>query len=159
MEVAAMMHERIREVRDYFDMTRKSFGEKFYVSQDVVNNLERGRVPATEYHIKGICERFNVNEHWLRTGEGDMFNPATQSLDALAEVNQIDDLTRAVITTLIEMPQQQREAFQTLVSNAAEKMRSTDQEGAQAMNIANALDIIEAAKAQGFEMDLDIRTE
>ena len=146
-----MIGERIRSVRDELDMTRKAFGERIYVSQDVINNLERGRVMPTEYHIKGICERFNVNETWLRTGEGDMFNPVKASLDAMAEANQLDDLTRAIIETLIEMTPEHREAFTQLVHTAAEKMRNADYENAQAV-IANAAlqynKIFNAAKAK-----------
>lgn len=154
------MSERIRLLRRYLKLSQEEFAKKIGMTRSMVSNLELGLLSEIpDYKLEVISQAFNVSMHWLRTGEGEMFNPVGVSLDALAKANNLDDLTRAVIITLIEMPQHQREAFQTLVSNAAEKMRSADQEGAQAMNIANALDIIEAAKAQGFEMDLDIRTE
>lgn len=128
-----MIGNRVREVRDLLDLSRKNFGEKIYVSQDVINNIERGRITPTEFHIKGICEKYNVNEKWLRTGEGEMFNPASQSLDALAEANQVDDLTRAVVVTLLEMSPTQREAFQAIVHKVADKMRSADYTDAESL--------------------------
>lgn len=131
-----MIADRIRAIRDHFDMTRKSFGEKIYVSQDVINNLERGRVTPTEYHISGICERFNVNEHWLRTGEGEMFNPTNTSLDALAEANNIDPVTRAIVEGLIEMPAQTREAFIGLIFDISDRIRNSDYEAARPEAVA-----------------------
>ena len=67
------MNERIRAVRDDLDLTRAAFGKRIGVSGDVINNLERGRVEIKEHIIKLICSEYNVNETWLRTGEGDMF--------------------------------------------------------------------------------------
>lgn len=161
-----MIGARVREVRDELDMSRKTFGEKIYVSQDVINNIERGRITPTEFHIKAICEKFSVNEHWLRTGEGEMFHQPGESLDALAEANNIDELTRAVIVTLIEMPRNQREAFMSLVSNVANKVRSADQEGAQAMAIDAAITFgdFNAARAKNPQAEdrddlLEPRTE
>ena len=131
-----MIADRIRAIRDHFDMTRKSFGEKIYVSQDVINNLERGRVTPTEYHISGICERFNVNEHWLRTGEGEMFNSTNTSLDALAAANNIDPVTRAIVEGLIEMPAQAREAFIGLIFDISDRIRNSDYEAARPEAVA-----------------------
>ena len=66
------MHKRIEEVRKYHNLTRAAFGEKIGVSGDVINNLERGRVEIKEHIIRLICMQFNVNEEWLRTGNGNM---------------------------------------------------------------------------------------
>lgn len=67
------MHNRIREARDTLKMSRAEFGSKIGVSGDVINNLERGRVEIKDHMIILICDKFNINETWLRTGEGEMF--------------------------------------------------------------------------------------
>ena len=69
------MNERIVLLRKDKGMTRASFGEKLGVSGDVINNLERGRVEIKEQMILLICKTFDVNEEWLRTGEGEMYLP------------------------------------------------------------------------------------
>lgn len=146
-----MIGSRIREAREALNLTRKGFGEKIFLSQDVINNLERERVQPTEFHIKAICKQYNVNEHWLRTGEGEMFNPKPVSLDAMAEANQIDGLTRIVVESLLEMKPKQREAFIALVHSIAEKVRNADYDGAQAMAVDAAIRYgaaINVAKAQ-----------
>lgn len=68
-----MMNERLRELREALKMSRVAFGEKLGVSGDVINNLERGRVDLRDPMFSLIIKTFNVNESWLRTGEGEMF--------------------------------------------------------------------------------------
>lgn len=67
------MNERIREIRQNLKMSRTDFGNALGVSGDVINNLERGRIEIKNERIKLICSTFNINENWLRTGEGEMF--------------------------------------------------------------------------------------
>ena len=67
------INERIREVREYLKLSRNDFGERLGLSGDSINNLERGRVVIKDFIIKLISQEFNVDENWLRTGEGSMF--------------------------------------------------------------------------------------
>lgn len=62
------MKDRIRKLREECGLSRKEFGEKMYVSQDVINNVERGRVEPTGLLIKCICDTYGVKEDWLRSG-------------------------------------------------------------------------------------------
>jgi len=71
------LNKRIEEIRKYYGLARAGFGERLGVSGDVINNLERGRVEVKDHIFKLICREFNVNEEWLRTGEGEMFKPKT----------------------------------------------------------------------------------
>lgn len=75
------MNKRIEEVRKSLGMSRASFGEAIGVSGDVINNLERGRVEIKDHMILLICKGFDVDEDWLRTGEGEMFLPRDRESD------------------------------------------------------------------------------
>lgn len=58
-------------------MTQELFGQKLGVRKTAISKLEKGENNLTEQMLKLICREFNVNEHWLRTGEGGenaMFN-------------------------------------------------------------------------------------
>ena len=72
------MHVRIKKIRQSFKLTQEEFGSRLGVSRDVINNLERGRVSLKDHIIKLICVEFNVNEEWLRTGEGEMFKAVSK---------------------------------------------------------------------------------
>lgn len=73
------MNVRIRALRDYLKLTMKEFGEKLSLSQGNVSLIESGKVNVTDRNIKLICSTWNVNENWLRNGEGNMFLPDSSS--------------------------------------------------------------------------------
>lgn len=80
------MNSRIKAIRKEIKkngkpISQEEFGYRLGVSRDVIANLERTTNPVapTEQMLKLICREFNVNETWLRTGEGEMFN--TLSMD------------------------------------------------------------------------------
>lgn len=75
------MNNRIREVREHFKLTQTEFGERLGVSRDVIGNIEYNRLKnpkQKEPIIKLICSTFGVNELWLRSGEGEMFQAMTE---------------------------------------------------------------------------------
>jgi transcriptional regulator with XRE-family HTH domain len=70
------IHDRIRAARKALKLNQAEFGAKIEVTGAAVSDLERGRVKTvTERNIKAICHAFHVAETWLRTGEGEMFQP------------------------------------------------------------------------------------
>lgn len=65
------MNNRIRTLRKSFGMTQEEFGEQLGVTKLTVLRWERdNKVP--EPSIRLICRVFQVNKHWLETGEGEM---------------------------------------------------------------------------------------
>ena len=70
------MNERIRELRQALKMTLKDFSAALGVSISAVSEIEHGRSAVTERMIKVLLAAFpQVSEQWLRTGEGDMYQP------------------------------------------------------------------------------------
>lgn len=80
--------ERIEILRKDLSMSRRVFGERLGVSESVIVNIEYDRLKRPEQKeslYKLICKEFNVNEEWLRTGEGEMF----VSLDRKEQIAQL----------------------------------------------------------------------
>lgn len=69
------MNKRLTEIRKNQKMTMEQFGNSLGVTKAAISRLEKGERNLTEQMIKAICREFNVNEHWLRTGEGSLTNP------------------------------------------------------------------------------------
>ena len=67
------MNERIRNLRKYLGLTMEKFGEQLGVGKTAISNIENGNRNVTEQICKSICREFNVNEDWLRNGNGEMF--------------------------------------------------------------------------------------
>ena len=84
------MNERIKKLRKALDLTQREFGERIGVKPNTIATYEIGRNEPIDAVVSLICREFNVNETWLRTGEGDMFAPKTDE----------DELTRAVESML-----------------------------------------------------------
>lgn len=147
------MQHRIQMVRTDAKLSVQAFAERIGVSREAVRLLESGKsAKPAERTIRDICREFNINREWLVTGEGEMKVKTTQpaSLDTMAQANQIDALTRAVVETLIEMPQAQRDAFLRLVQDVAERVRRADADSAQPLQIDQDVKaLIRDAKAQG----------
>lgn len=72
------MNERIKKLRKALDLTQQKFADKIGVKRNTVGQWEIGRNEVTDAIIFSICREFNVNETWLRTGEGEMFEELTE---------------------------------------------------------------------------------
>ena len=80
-------------------MSRRVFGERLGVSESVIVNIEYDRLKRPDQKeslYKLICKEFNVNEEWLRTGEGEMFAEVPVEDEYLA-VTQISNPTISLL--------------------------------------------------------------
>lgn len=71
--MSAKLGERIAKVRNHYHLTQTQFGEQIGVSRDVITNLENNRTTPDNLFIGRICDLYNVNENWIKTGNGDIF--------------------------------------------------------------------------------------
>lgn len=64
--------ERIQELRKSKKLTQAEFGKIFGVTHAHISSIEHGREKPSEMFILFIIEKMNINEEWLRNGEGEM---------------------------------------------------------------------------------------
>lgn len=63
--------ERLNFLRECkLKISQEELGNKIGVSRFSISNYESGKRNITDRVISDICREFNVNEVWLRTGEG-----------------------------------------------------------------------------------------
>ena len=67
------MRDRIKALRKKLGLKQGDFAKQIGLTQTSLSMLEVGKNAITEKNVKLICVTFNVNEQWLRTGEGQMF--------------------------------------------------------------------------------------
>lgn len=67
------MNERIKQLRKALGKTQDDFAKKIGLSRNFIAQVEIGTKIPSERTIVDICREFNVNEDWLRTGDGEMF--------------------------------------------------------------------------------------
>lgn len=68
------MYNRIRTVRKALAMNQTEFARQLGLTQTSLSMIESGRNTITDKNVKLICTTFNISEHWLRTGDGEMFS-------------------------------------------------------------------------------------
>lgn len=69
-------------------LSRAKFGDPIGMSDSEIKNIENGVTQLKENKIPLICNAYNVNEAWIRTGEGDIFVPKSRG-------QQIGDIVKA----------------------------------------------------------------
>lgn len=83
--------ERIKEIRKSAGLTQQKFADKIGTKQNTVAQYEIGRNAPIDPVIAAICREFDVNETWLRTGDGDMFRPKSRG-------EEIGEIVKAAAT-------------------------------------------------------------
>jgi transcriptional regulator with XRE-family HTH domain len=68
------MGNRLTELRETLELTKSKFAEKMGLTYPAISLIESGKNALTSQNINLICLTFKVNETWLRTGNGPMFN-------------------------------------------------------------------------------------
>lgn len=67
------INDRIDFLRTELNMTKTAFADRLKVTQSYISKLINvGGMPSDRL-IDDICEKYNVNEEWLRNGTGEMF--------------------------------------------------------------------------------------
>lgn len=79
------MKDRIKKIRKELDLTQQEFADNLGISRGNIASYEVGKNPPSVAVISLICREFNVNEKWLKTGEGEMF----QALDRQDQIAKL----------------------------------------------------------------------
>ena len=67
------MNTRLKEVRKALKLSQAQMGAALGITNTAVSKIENGENSLTDQVMKLLCREFNVNEHWLRNGDGEMF--------------------------------------------------------------------------------------
>ena len=84
-----MINERIRELRTALELNQREFSEKAKIGHSTLAMFETGQRTPKDIHISQICQTFNANEQWLRTGEGTMFNKVPMESEIGKYIGQV----------------------------------------------------------------------
>ena len=103
------MKERIKKIRKELDLTQQEFAEKIGIKRNTIANYETGRNNPIDSVISLICREFDINEEWLRTGEGEMFKPTvSDALDQLACEYNLSNASYIAIEKFVNLKPEKR---------------------------------------------------
>ena len=102
----ALMNERIKALRKELNLTQQEFANRINVKRNTVATYEMGRNQPIDAVISLICKTFNVNEEWLRDGNGEMFierSPEEEVGYYVEDLLEYDGNGNAFFDAIIEM--------------------------------------------------------
>lgn len=127
------MQSRIKAVRKAVGLTQSEFGERLGVKGNTVTGYETGLRAPSDAILLSICREFNVNEDWLRTGEGAMFLERSRDDELSAFFGDVlsgqpDDFRRRLIAALSRLSVDEWAMVEHVATKLAEDMKKADQD-------------------------------
>ena len=122
------MNDRIRAVRKAANLTQAEFASKIGIKPNTVTSYETGlRIPSDTV-IMSICREFNVDENWLRTGEGEMFVQLSEDAEFIQILSEIevsdDDFIKALLRSYWRLSDNEKAAIHKLVDGMLNEKKS-----------------------------------
>lgn len=115
------MKDRIHAVRASVDLTMAEFAKRIGMTTSSISLFESGKATPSDRTILSICREFNVNEQWLRTGEGRMLSNEREAvLDRLAEKYDLNADDRDVLSAYLRLTPEQRDGIKAYMTNLLE---------------------------------------
>lgn len=131
------VNTRIAAVIQASGLTKTAFSRKIGLSQPFVSQLANGDASPSDRTIADICREFNVNEHWLRTGEGEMFSTLSREEEITKFAMEIirdpgSEFQRQLLTTMARLePAQWKLMEQMLDQLLQQRQQSAPPEGGE----------------------------
>lgn len=121
---------RIKEIRKSVGLTQQKFAEQIGLKRNTIGNYEINLITPSDRTITDICREFDVNEIWLRTGEGEMFMPKSRTDEISAFVGDIlkgePDFRQKFIAVLARMTADEWQILEKKVLELAEEIKKAD---------------------------------
>ncbi len=118
------MHTRIKALRTAEGLTQQAFADRIGVKRNTVATYEMGRSTPSDSAITLICREFNVNEAWLRTGDGPMFKPKSRNEELFEFLNtavEEDGIKARLLTVMARLSEDQWELLADMARKLAEE--------------------------------------
>lgn len=125
------MNNRIQRIIDSLEIKKIEFAKAIKVSPAFVSELCSGRKAPSDRTIQDICDKFHVNEDWLRYGEGEMFLQRTREDEIATFFGEIvdgpNDFRKRLISILAELNTDEWELLEKMAIRLAEEAKQPDQ--------------------------------
>lgn len=120
------MKDRIKELRKTLGLTQQEFADKIGTARGNISAYEVAKNAPSDAVISLICTKFNVNEEWLRTGNGEMFIELTRDEQIEAFVGEAlrdesDSFKKRLVSMLSRLNENQWELLAEISEKLVEK--------------------------------------
>lgn len=122
------MNNRIKILRKQeLKLTQKEFSNRLGLSENFIWQIEKGERIPSDRTITDICREFNVNEVWLRTGEGELYQEETRQEQimkfAVQTIKGSDEFRKQFVSMLAKLDVEDWEALAKIYNKMAEQAK------------------------------------
>lgn len=127
------MKDRFAKIREATGLSQKAMAERLGLSRNYIGLIECGSRIPSDRTIADICREFDINETWLRTGEGEMQREISDSEKILAWVTDVlmdkpDSFRRQLVEVLVELTPEQLDIMNQVADKLIEKRTQKKEE-------------------------------
>ena len=120
------MNERLKALRKSLNLTQKDFAEKIGIKRNTLAKYETGVISPSTAVVSLICHVFNVNEDWLRSGQGEMFLPTGDDVaemvsNLVEESNPFYDTILDIMRSFSKLDNKSQEVICNFAEDLAKK--------------------------------------
>lgn len=117
-----MIGKRVKEIRTALNLTQEDLSQRIGLKRNSIALIESGKRNISDQAILSICREFNVNESWLRSGEGSMFIELTDEEEIAELVGKIlykesDDFRKRLIYILAKLDDNEIEMLEKITND------------------------------------------
>jgi transcriptional regulator with XRE-family HTH domain len=119
--------DRIAQVRKQAGINQTDFAEKLNLTKNYISLIENGNRIPSDRTITDICREFNVNEVWLRTGEGEPFQEESRQEQimkfAAQTIKGSDEFRKQFVSMLAKLDVEDWEALAKIFTKLANEAK------------------------------------
>ena len=120
---------RLKQIRKALKMNQTDFGSRINLSQTTIGQYEKETRPITERVISQLVAEYNINEEYLRHGNGAMFcHQPTDLVTELAAKLQLTSREQQLLLAYSTFPADRRESFLDFAQDLLSKLQELDKQ-------------------------------
>lgn len=121
---------RIKQLRKDKDLSQDELGKILGITNTAISGYESGRRNPTDQIIISMCRELNVNEDWLRYGEGEMyyeFPKEDEFIKAAAEISKNnDELVMQAVIEYWKLDNESKALLKRYLTNIANNIKNKE---------------------------------
>lgn len=122
------MKNRIRDLRKKLGLTQQDIANRLGLKRQTITAYEIGTIAPSPRTLTDICRLFDVNEEWLRTGNGEMFIEKPNGvLEVLFQKYNVSPDARVLVEEFLRLKPESQQVFAEYAKKVAERFRNGEE--------------------------------
>lgn len=118
--------DRLIEIRKKLGYSQAKFAAQLGLSRNFINQVENRNKNVSERTVSDICREFDINEIWLKTGEGNMFIELTKEEEIATFIGEVlrdedDSFKKRLISGLAALDETGWEVLENFLNSIQKK--------------------------------------